>query len=183
MISCRHTPRTVRVVAFALVVLFTGNLAWAAPSPQTQPAQQTQPPPPPQPASGQGTQQSADAPPQTPTPEIVVIKSPGFFEWKFSGALAMLGAATVFNLNTTFDVVRRCPTCEESNPLLQPIIKAGKPTAYAVFGALEGLAMWAAYKSRKRGQWHWWIAPVLVSTLHVIAGMQNRNTLRQLDGK
>ena len=157
------------VVATVLVVLFTSNVAWA------------QVPPPTAPPPTQTTGADAGTPEKPQTPEIVVIKSPSFFEWKFSTMLGLMSASTIWDVHTTFEVVKKCPSCEETNPFLRALIKAGKPTAYAVFGALEALTVWASYKSRKQGQWHWWIAPAVVTATHIAAGLQNRKLIRDLE--
>lgn len=95
---------------------------------------------------------------------------------KFVGLGVALFTATTFDLETTFNCVQR-HTCRETNPLLAPLIKSGRPATYAFEGGLNTGIMYMAYKLRKShnpvARKIWWVVPVAGIGLHTFAGGAN----------
>lgn len=84
-----------------------------------------------------------------------------------------LEGSTIFDLESTFRTLERCPNCREGNPLMRPFVKAGRPASYAFTTGVNLLAFYTSTKLRKQGK-KWWYVPTLAYTgLHLWAGIQN----------
>jgi hypothetical protein len=95
---------------------------------------------------------------------------------KFWALTGILGAATIWDVETTFYAKRHCPNgyeCGERNPIARPFVKAGRPALYSFSGGVDFAVMYAAYRIRKDGGKRWWIIPAVYSGLHVFAGVHN----------
>lgn len=89
---------------------------------------------------------------------------------KFLVVNGFLVGSTIFDTETTFAALDNCPTCKESNPIMRPFIKSGRPATYAVQGVIDvGIIYWS-YKLKKEHRKIWWVLPVVMGASHVVAG-------------
>lgn len=79
----------------------------------------------------------------------------------------------IWDMNSTFSGLDRCPTCREGNPILAPVVGAGEPVAYAALAGLEYISWKGTYNLKKRGKWYWWVPSVAISMLHSFAAISN----------
>lgn len=84
---------------------------------------------------------------------------------------AALTASSVYDLETTFAAIKN--GAREGNPIMRPIINAGRPAAYPVNMAINTGLMYLSYRYKKNGHFNWWIIPVAATVGHTVAGSLN----------
>ena len=81
-------------------------------------------------------------------------------------------AATIYDIQTTRNVMQRCPTCYEANPIMKPFV-ASSPAAFSVAVGLSAGGIYGAFKLRKKGVRYWWVPVAAPLAVHTIAGLNN----------
>lgn len=90
----------------------------------------------------------------------------------FPVLVALLGGSSVFDAETTFRGLDR--GYSEVNPLMRPVVEAGRVPTYLTLGGLGALTSIASNELRKRGTPVWWV-PLVAGTLgHTVAGLLNQ---------
>ena len=104
------------------------------------------------------------AKPQTP---------PIKWDWKSTVMVGLLQGSTIFDMETTFRTLERCPGCKEGNPILRPFVKSGRPGTYAFTTGMNMLSTYGALSARAQGK-KWWYWPIVANVaVHVVAGVHN----------
>jgi hypothetical protein len=104
-------------------------------------------------------------------PSVVkAIKKP-VIDKNFYIASAVLTASSVYDLETTFAALKN--GAREGNPIMRPIINAGRPVAYPVNMAINTGIMYLSYRYKKRGNYGWWLLPAVGTIGHTVAGSLN----------
>jgi hypothetical protein len=98
------------------------------------------------------------------------VKKP-VIDKNFYIASAVLTASSVYDLETTFAALKN--GAREGNPIMRPIINAGRPVAYPVNMAINSGIMYLSYRYKKRGYYGWWLLPTVVTIGHTVAGSLN----------
>ncbi len=88
---------------------------------------------------------------------------------KFKLATTALFASTTYDIEATFAGKKHCPTCYESNPIMRPFIKSGRPTTYAFGFGIDTLITYNAYNMKKHHKKYWWLGPVFATGVHATA--------------
>lgn len=104
-----------------------------------------------------------------PAPQVVVPKG------KRGVALPALTAglmlSSILDAETTFALKKRGGY--EANPLMRPLVNAGRLPTYAVLGAANvGLAL-LANEAKKRKIGGWWLPLALPTLTHTLGGVRN----------
>lgn len=91
---------------------------------------------------------------------------------------AALVGATVYDLESTFAVMKSCPAdmrCFEANPIQRPFVNRDRLATYTFNLAIDGGMMYAAYQLKKSERFHklWWFVPVGGIVGHAIGGTAN----------
>jgi hypothetical protein len=81
--------------------------------------------------------------------------------------------ATIFDLQTTRSVFRRCPSCSEANPIMKPFVPS-PPAAVGVAVSLSGVSVYGSYQLKKKGIRWWWVPLAIPMAAHTAAGLNNR---------
>ena len=85
-------------------------------------------------------------------------------------------AAAIYDAESTFDLKDRGGL--EGNPIMRPIVNAGRGPTYAALGLEAAGQALIAKKLRDAGKRYWW-APQAISAIgHTIAGTMNRGINR-----
>ena len=98
---------------------------------------------------------------------------------KFWFVSAALVGSTIYDVESTYYVFDKCPTCRELNPtFMKHIVYAGRPALYAVQGSMDAGIIFMSYKFKQdpKLRWmhkSWWVLPVAVSVAHSLAGTHN----------
>jgi hypothetical protein len=112
----------------------------------------------------------------TPAPTTNHLATHRLPDKKFWAVTGILGAATIWDFETTYYAIRHCPVaceCGEGNPIARPFVKAGRPGLYVFSAGVDLAAMYIAYRDRKEGGKRWWILPAIVSGAHIVGGVHN----------
>jgi hypothetical protein len=92
---------------------------------------------------------------------------------------AGLNTTMLLDTKSTFDVMRRCASCEEANPFVRPFVQRGPTLTVAAGVAFDAEVMAIAAKmKRSERPWlrhTWWVVPVALMTGHTIAWRHNTN--------
>ena len=104
-------------------------------------------------------------------PAVVKPAKKPVIDKNFCIASAVLTASTVYDLETTFAGIKN--GAREGNPLMRPIVNAGRPVAYPVNIAIDTGIMYLSYRYKKKGNSGWWLLPVVVTVGHTVAGSLN----------
>jgi hypothetical protein len=87
--------------------------------------------------------------------------------------LAALAGSSLFDAESTFRGIKE-GRLQEANPLMRPLVKAGRiPTYAALMAANVGLGL-LAKKARKDKVSGWWLPLVLPTMTHTAAGILAR---------
>jgi hypothetical protein len=94
---------------------------------------------------------------------------------------ALIGA-TVYDIESTFAALDKCPTnreCREANAVQRPFIARGRYTAYAANAVIDATLLSAAYgmKKSKRFAKVWWMLPLGGIIGHAVGGTLNIRTI------
>jgi len=81
--------------------------------------------------------------------------------------------ATIYDLQTTRGVFRRCPSCYEANPVMRPVVPS-PPAAFGTALGLSGVSVYGSYQLKKRGIRWWWVPLAAPIAAHTAAGLSNR---------
>lgn len=92
---------------------------------------------------------------------------------KFWAVGTFLVGSTIYDVESTYYALDKCPTCRERNPFMRPFVKAGKPWLYTVQGSIDAGVIYASYKTKKQAKKLWWLLPVVMTATHSIAGTNN----------
>ena len=96
---------------------------------------------------------------------------------KFWTVSAAIVGSTIYDIESTYYVFSKCPTCRELNPtFMKSVVYAGRPALYAVQGSIDAGVMYMSYKMKKDGRGlnkAWWVLPVAVVVGHSLAGNHN----------
>jgi len=109
--------------------------------------------------------------------ELAAVATAAGSAREFRVLAAATVAATVFDIESTFYGLGRCPSCGEANPLVAPFIKGGRPAVYGIEGAMTLSSILLANHFRKsqnpsyRRMWRW--ALLMPISIHVTAGSLN----------
>jgi hypothetical protein len=123
------------------------------------------------------TKSSPRTPVNIPTQAPKPKKQPLQLDWKSLGIFAALQASTAADLESTFRTLNRCSTCYEANPIMRPLIKAGRPTSYAVITGINTLGLWTSLKLRQEKKKWWWVPMTVYTGIHVFAAVHNNRIL------
>ena len=91
---------------------------------------------------------------------------------KFILANGFMVSGIIFDVESTY-LCTSTGKCREANPLMRPLLDKGRPTMYAVQGAFAGLIIYSSYDLKRGGSKIWWLLPVIVGTVHAVAGANN----------
>src|SRR5262245_5449885 len=101
---------------------------------------------------------------------------------KFWLTAAALNAAMIFDTKSTFDVMRRCEICYESNPYAAPFIARGPAVAFTSGEAFDVGVMIVAAKMKGSDNMiyrrTWWVVPIALTTGHVLGYRHNLGVAR-----
>jgi len=109
---------------------------------------------------------------------LFILSSAAFAEdekvWdrKMTALTSAVIMSTVFDVETTFSAIKK-PGVVEGNPLMRPIINAGRPATYAALGAIDLGVIYYSYTQKKGGRRMWWLPPLVTAASHAIAGSFN----------
>jgi hypothetical protein len=92
---------------------------------------------------------------------------------KFLALAVVLGAATVYDVESTFHAFAADSGGREGNPLLRPFMKMGRPGGYGICVALDVGATYYAYREKRRGLRAWWVPSAVHALIHATAGTHN----------
>jgi len=92
---------------------------------------------------------------------------------KFWIVNSLMIGSTIYDVESTYFALDRCKRCRESNPLIRPFIKAGRPAIYTVQGSIDVGAVYLDHKLKKKGNKLWWLLPVVLTVSHTAAGTHN----------
>lgn len=81
--------------------------------------------------------------------------------------------STIYDVESTFYALDKCHTYREGNPLMRPLVEAGRPWIYAVQGSIDAGVIYTSYKLKGNDSKLWWILPVALTAVHSIAGTHN----------
>jgi len=81
--------------------------------------------------------------------------------------------ATIYDLQSTRSVFRRCPSCYEANPIMRPFAPS-PPAAFGAALSLSGVSVYGSYQLKKRGIRWWWVPLAAPIAAHTAAGLSNR---------
>jgi len=82
-----------------------------------------------------------------------------------------LSLATIYDVETTFHGINH--GAREGNPIMRPVIEAGKPTTYLVMGGVNAAVLYYAHHLKEKGHKGWYIAPAVAISTHGVAGTLN----------
>lgn len=92
---------------------------------------------------------------------------------------AALVGATVYDLETTFWALERCPTrtrCYEGNPVQRSFVERGRDATYAFNLAIDAGLLYGAYRMKaspgRLSRW-WWVLPAAGIAGHAVGGTMN----------
>lgn len=105
--------------------------------------------------------------PQSPTNSSSPSKTPAYL------LFAALQASTIYDMETTFRTLDRCPTCREGNPIMRPFVSAGRPATYAFTTGINLLALHTSLQLRKAHKKWWYVPSAVAIGIHVFAGIHN----------
>lgn len=109
------------------------------------------------------------------TPTAVVSKK--VFDKKFLALIGMLHGVMIVDVDSTFDVFRRCPRCTEDNVFARPFVERGPVWTYISNTGIEVGLLYASHKMRESkdpvARRIWWIIPVTVAVFHAEAANHN----------
>lgn len=88
----------------------------------------------------------------------------------FVGVVMELGAA--YDIETTMNVWRVCPRCEETNALMRPIAR-NRMAMYGVQTGINTGIMGIAYLFKRDKDKSWYFLPFMYTGIHVTAGSFN----------
>lgn len=81
---------------------------------------------------------------------------------------------TIYDVESTYFALNKCGiSCREANPIMRPVVEAGKPFLYAVRGSIDAAVIFSSYKMKKEGRKFWYILPVVVTAGYSIIGTNN----------
>ena len=96
---------------------------------------------------------------------------------KFWFTAAALNIAMVADTKSTFDVMRRCDRCNETNPYAAPFINRGPKVALVAGEAFDIGVMLVAAKMKGSDRplfgKTWWVMPVAMTAGHIMATRHN----------
>ncbi len=102
---------------------------------------------------------------------------------KFWLLAAGLNTSMLLDTKNTFEVMDRCPRCEESNPYARPFIERGPKLTYPAAFAFDAGVMYLATKMRTAKnpaiRRIWWLVPAVLTVGHTHAYFSNLNTGKQ----
>jgi hypothetical protein len=92
-------------------------------------------------------------------------------------AAGLTSAVTVFDVESTYAVLDRCPRCAEGNVFLSGVVDSGRGWTYGLQTGITAGVTSAAYRMRRsshRGvRRAWWVPLAVVSFAHVTGGLLN----------
>jgi hypothetical protein len=105
-----------------------------------------------------------------------IRKSDKIVDTKFIVITSSLVASTIFDAETTFAAIKN-PGVREANPVMKPLINAGRPATYAFLGGVDTGIVYASYRMKKSTnptiRKLWWVMPVAAMASHAFAGSFN----------
>jgi len=106
------------------------------------------------------------------------VRGPRVVDPKFWSLGAALNAAMVLDTRSTFDALRRCVRCQESNPYAAPFVNRGPVVAFTAGEIFDVSIMALAAKMRGSTQPQirrlWWLVPAALTSAHLVAYQHNR---------
>jgi hypothetical protein len=104
---------------------------------------------------------------------VLVLAHPLRSQDRFTILSTVTVAATAYDIETTLNAFKRCPTCSEANPFMKVFMER-RGTAYTAGMGLTGTALWSGYQLRKQGKRWWWVPMVGAVGLHVGSAIHNQ---------
>lgn len=103
--------------------------------------------------------------------------TPRVWDRAFLRETLILSAATIYDVETTFAGLGRCPNCEEKNPIARRFVSAGRVETYAFAFAVDTSFLYLAHRLKtseypdNRTRWR---RPIrILAALHLSAGTLN----------
>jgi hypothetical protein len=130
------------------------------------------------PAPNTADQNAPDPSSQPPPPSSKKV-----FDKKFVTLMIGIQTSTALDLESSFYALKNCPPnyrCRESNPLLRPFVRSGRPAAYALTTGTNALAIWSSYRMRKKGSRFWWVPLTVSIGIHSAAALKNYHLVQTL---
>ena len=90
--------------------------------------------------------------------------------WTF---VAGTQVATVFDLQTTRNLMQQCASCYERNPIMKPFV-GSLPAAYGTALSLNAASVYGSLLLKKQGHRWWWVPLAIPIAAHTVAGINNK---------
>lgn len=92
---------------------------------------------------------------------------------RYRAAYLWLTAATIFDVESTFYLIDRCPTCQEQNPITDSLVDSGRLAIYGYSALVNAIVMYIAKRLYERGDPSWRVLPIALTVVHALAGGWN----------
>jgi hypothetical protein len=88
------------------------------------------------------------------------------------GSVALI-AATAADVESTFRALKRCIACSEANPVMRPLVSAGRVPTYAFAIGIDVATIRLSMKMKKDKSPYWWLPIATGAVGHGLAAWSN----------
>ena len=81
--------------------------------------------------------------------------------------------ATAYDLQTTRNLLQRCASCYEGNPIMRPFV-GSLPAAYGTALSFNVASVYGSLQLKKKGSRWWWVPLAAPIVAHTVAGVSNK---------